>query len=162
MDPFLYAITNDKVLKKTFFSQRDASQFFCEKKETSYSEWTTTELNKDRYILKDRGYSSYDVYGRDHPVYIVSTEYEEFNSYIKADRLYEKLSAHVDDLMLCVNNKYKEPLKNIGYYNILDRVRTGDIVCVPDIHMVLKEDNLSHYYPDIFKIFCYLYGDTFK
>ena len=157
-EPYLYAVTDLKELKKSFLRERKKGMFKSVTKNLTSEEWYEFYRDHNRYILASRGYytkaenSSKSVF-----VIITSTMYEEDDTFIKADRALLEVGRHTDEIALACNNEILWALNELNYFEIYKFTNMTEHQPFLDgiSPYELIDNNI-----DAFNVFCMLYGDT--
>ena len=167
LHPFLYGYTTKKSIIKEFENQRNMKHFAILSREFTKNEYMLFDRDNRHMYLDIRRYDTYikDEAGhfKDY-IEIVSTEYEEEQTYVKADSALFEVGKFTDYPLYIFNEEIVKSLK-ILQYNVIRDFRSdyhynaqADLM-FPVVNIGKKSSDIR---VDTFYIFMFLFGNTMK
>lgn len=160
LEPYLYAITDKKDLRDSFFQERKKSMFISKKKEITKDKYTIICSRYSQYILGRKGYKtkSFSSLNDTEIVYLVSTNKEESSIIEKEDKVFLHIGQFTDEDAKYFNDEILKALDTLMYFDMykytnlmynIDDYFTSGICIMPDKYKL-----------DEFGVFLYLFGNT--
>jgi hypothetical protein len=161
INPYLYAVTDNKELKNSFIKERKKNLFTVVKKDLNQKDYKSFINEHHGYVLGRRGYetSASSSLSKIH-VFLTSTMNEEMDVYTKADMVILDVGRNTQEYCCCFNEKLLNALNILHYFEIYKFKNKEEYLYEDYFVNGVQPFRSDNYDIDSLGVFMYLYGHT--